>query len=248
MEYFSVKNHKKFQHYKNRTPPWIKLHRTIFTDYEFSCLQDASKLHLILIWLLASEMDNKIPYDPDWVQKRLGLQKPVNLKALKEKGFIAVDSVMLAECLQGARAEGEGEGEGYKQETENPLSEKEEFALVWENRFEQAWIAYPEKKGKDKARRHFKAQVLTFLDLDDLLRAMGNYEAETARVRANGHADRAWMHGGTWFNKNWRDFIAYEPPPEVDQKSPLQKDLEKFKAVGEEWINETEEPRKGLIS
>lgn len=55
MEYFTVKNWTKHQHYKDRRPPWIKLHITLLDDYEFSCLQDASKLHLIAIWILAGE-------------------------------------------------------------------------------------------------------------------------------------------------------------------------------------------------
>ena len=53
MNYLRVKNWEKFQHYKDRTPPWIKLYRDLLNDYEFSCLQDASKAHLMLIWLLA---------------------------------------------------------------------------------------------------------------------------------------------------------------------------------------------------
>ena len=57
MNYLRVNNWKKFQHYKDRNPPWIKLHRDLLRDYDFICLQDASKMQLILIWLLASQMD-----------------------------------------------------------------------------------------------------------------------------------------------------------------------------------------------
>jgi hypothetical protein len=57
MNYLRVKNWTEFQHYKDRNPPWIKLHRTLLDDYEFSRLQDASKAHLMLIWLFASQKD-----------------------------------------------------------------------------------------------------------------------------------------------------------------------------------------------
>ena len=53
MRYLSIKNHKAHQHYKNRRPPWIKLHVAILDDYAFSCLQDASKVHLLLLGVLA---------------------------------------------------------------------------------------------------------------------------------------------------------------------------------------------------
>ena len=41
-----VKNFGEYQHYKERNPPWIKIHSKILRDYTLAeCLQDASKLH-----------------------------------------------------------------------------------------------------------------------------------------------------------------------------------------------------------
>lgn len=117
MEYLTIKNWAEFQHYKDRNPPWIKLHRTLLYDYEFSCLQDASKLHLILIWLLASQSDGKIPDDPKFIQRRLALTSPPNLKQLIELGFLVLehnDSKVLADCKQVAMPETETETETEK--------------------------------------------------------------------------------------------------------------------------------------
>lgn len=116
MRTIRVKNWKKFQHYKDRSPPWIKLHRDLLRDYEFSCLQDASKLHLMLLWLLASQLDNIIPDDSDWLTRNLGLDKKINLKPLIDSGFIEYASNTLADCKQSAI--GETETEAYKEETE----------------------------------------------------------------------------------------------------------------------------------
>ncbi len=66
MKTFSVKNFERFQHYKDRSPPWIKLYNELLDDYSFACLDDAAKFHLIAIWLLASRTDNRIPYDATW--------------------------------------------------------------------------------------------------------------------------------------------------------------------------------------
>lgn len=52
------KNWDSFQHYKDRSPKWIKLHRSILDDYDFHCLPVASKALAPLLWLLASEVDN----------------------------------------------------------------------------------------------------------------------------------------------------------------------------------------------
>ena len=88
MQYLQVKDFAKHQHYKHRNPPWIKLHRSVLTDYDFARLHDASKAHLILLWLLASEMDNRIPADPDWLTNRLSLRTPIDLEALVSAGFL----------------------------------------------------------------------------------------------------------------------------------------------------------------
>lgn len=117
--YLSVKNWEEFQHYKDRSPPWIKLHRELLRDYEFSCLQDASKLHLMLIWLLSSQLDNRIPNDAAWIQRQIGVSDPVDLTALIDNGFLLASDV-LADCKQSAMPETETETE--RTAPQKPLS------------------------------------------------------------------------------------------------------------------------------
>jgi len=50
-----IKDYEKFQHFKDRRPPWIKLYRDILDDPEwFGLPGDASKV-LVMLWLIASE-------------------------------------------------------------------------------------------------------------------------------------------------------------------------------------------------
>lgn len=129
---FSVKNFEKFQHYKDRSPPWIKLYNELLDDYEFGRLQDASKLHLVLIWLLASRSENKLPYDPAWIGKRINASETVNLDALCAAGFIVTDqplhnaeqdaSDLLAKRLPREREEGETETEKRQRESRDAAS------------------------------------------------------------------------------------------------------------------------------
>src|SRR5258708_502836 len=121
MTTFSVRNFEKFQHYKDRSPPWIKLYNELLDDYDFGKLPDASKMHLIAIWLLASRSDNKIPYDSVWIGRRINATEPINLNLLLEAGFIKLNqqieemgqiaSTMLAKRLSREEREGETEGE-----------------------------------------------------------------------------------------------------------------------------------------
>ena len=117
-QYFRVCNFDELQHYKDRNPPWIKLYNDMLDDYEFSCLQDASKLHLICIWLLASRTDNKIPVDPDWIKEKISAKNPVDLDTLLQTKFLEIieenqplhnmeqdASNSLSQCKQSARPE-----------------------------------------------------------------------------------------------------------------------------------------------
>ena len=56
-----IKNWGKFQHFKDRKPPWIKLYRDLLDDMEWHLLDaEASKL-LVMLWLIASEDAGELP-------------------------------------------------------------------------------------------------------------------------------------------------------------------------------------------
>jgi hypothetical protein len=88
IEYLQVKDFDRFQHYKDRDPPWIKLYVRILQDYAFGVLPDTQKAHLILIWVLASRMDNKLPKDAAFIGSQIGAREPVDLDALVDAGFL----------------------------------------------------------------------------------------------------------------------------------------------------------------
>ena len=88
---FSVKNWDEFQHYKDRNPPWIKLHNHLLDDYEFEMLGDAAKGHLLCIWMLASRTKNEMILDDKWITKKIGASTKVNLEALISSGFLIVE-------------------------------------------------------------------------------------------------------------------------------------------------------------
>ena len=56
-----IKNWAKFQHFKDRTPPWIKLYRTTLDDLEWHELEPLSAKVLVMLWLIASEDDGRLP-------------------------------------------------------------------------------------------------------------------------------------------------------------------------------------------
>jgi hypothetical protein len=110
-----VKNWRVFQHYKDRSPPWIKLQKSLLDDYDFQCLPLASKALAPMLWLLASESDDgSIPSDVTKLAFRLRWPEKdirAGLTPLIAKGFLVGASNALAGCKQVATSETEGETE-----------------------------------------------------------------------------------------------------------------------------------------
>jgi len=109
------KNWGSFQHYRNRRPPWIKLHRTILDDFDYQGLHLASKALAPCLWLIASEQDEgHIEVDLTKLAWRLRVSQSEIDFAIKElisKGFFVIASGSLASCLQSAIPERETETE-----------------------------------------------------------------------------------------------------------------------------------------
>ena len=116
------KNWAVFQHYKDRCPPWIKLHRDLLNDRVFMCLPLASKALAPLLWLLASESkDGTFDGSQDELVFRLHITPKEyidGVKPLIDKGFFIIASGVLAERYQLAIPETETETE-TKRETES---------------------------------------------------------------------------------------------------------------------------------
>jgi len=114
------KNWHSFQHYNKRNPPWIKLHKSLLDDYEFSQLPVSSRAIAPLLWLIASdERDGGIRMSVDALAYRLRVtiaQLEEALSPLVLGGFF-VASNTLADCQQHATPETETETETENENT-----------------------------------------------------------------------------------------------------------------------------------
>ena len=84
------KNWSQFQHYKDRAPPWIKLHRSLLDNIDYHRLTPEAAKALPLIWLIASEGDGLIP-NAEELAFRLHIQQDEAFKVLDEladRGFL----------------------------------------------------------------------------------------------------------------------------------------------------------------
>ena len=113
---YQVRNWERFQHYKNRRPPWIKYHVSLLDDYELTTLPLPAQLLYDRLLLCAAKTENQIPVDLSWISQTTRLSRAIvkaNLEPLLASGFLAwrkhLASTPLAECYSQAEAEAEKE-------------------------------------------------------------------------------------------------------------------------------------------
>jgi hypothetical protein len=84
------KNWKSFQHYKDRAPLWIKLHRGLLDNIDYHLLSPLAGKCLPLVWLLASERDGIVPQADELAFRlRIGAAEAGGiLNELVHRGFL----------------------------------------------------------------------------------------------------------------------------------------------------------------
>ncbi len=157
------KNWKSFQHYKERTPAWIKLHKGLLTDFTFNRLPLASRALAPMLWLLASEYEEgEITASMEEIAFRLHVNEADLREALSpliDSGFF-VSSELLAKPEQTASLE--------KRREENKIEENiVAKAPIGNSDFAKLKQAYPKRAGNygwKAAEKKFNSLVKTGVD------------------------------------------------------------------------------------
>lgn len=110
---YKIKNWHKFQHFKDRRPPWIKLYRDLLDRPDFHALSGESAKVLIMLWLLASEDKTKEGLLPDIKEISFRLRMP---ESKIKQALTALDIKWISSRYQDGPTE--TETEAYKEETE----------------------------------------------------------------------------------------------------------------------------------
>jgi hypothetical protein len=205
-------NWAQLQHYKDRSPIWIKLHRALLTDFKWCRLPVASKALAPCLWLLASEyQDGRIEASLEEISWRISLPQEVireGLKALVDNGFFVSASDVLASCKQVAIPEKEIETEKEIEKEKRHIPSKGALrrvrVSVEPDGFEDFWAAYPRKIGKGQARKAWNVAV-TKISASAIVQACEGY-------RWTG-SEKYTPHPATWLaGERWAD----ERPVEID--------------------------------
>lgn len=204
MTYLKIKNWDSFQHYKDRNPPWIKLHRALLDDYEFASLEDAVKGQLMLMWLFASQNEGRIPHDAKFLERKLGLTEKCRLDELIRNGFLIPE--------QPASSDASNELASSKQDATEPLAlarSREESqrrkATETEARaaFEDFWAAWPRKVAKTDAEKAWRK-----VSADEIPAVMAGLSRACACDQWRKDGGQFIPHAATWLNgRRWEDQV-----------------------------------------
>lgn len=96
--------------------------------------------------------------------------------------------------------------------------------------FEKVWQAYPKKKGKSAVSKKAKKELYEAGE-EMVLGAIQSYKRE---IEANETEDRFIMHGSTFFNGRWRDFIQQTKEVEDVRKQEEEKSID-YSSVERKW-------------
>ena len=142
--------------------------------------------------MLASQTNNKIPDDPDYIKNALHLDKKPDIKLLIERGFLVyeqTDSDALASCEHNAMLETETE-------TETDIRANA-------TAFDAFWSAWPKKVDKVKAEKAWRR--LTVKDQKSAMADFPNRYAQTEKRFIPNPT--TYIHG-----KRWEDELPNPAP------------------------------------
>jgi len=149
-----VTNWDKWQSFrKDRgTPPWIKLHRNLFSNPEWVSLSDAERGQLVVIWLLSAEKNGQVPDDPQLVAKMGMMSDAPDLTKFAELGFLTTTCQPLdVKVTHQSRVE-KSRVEKSREEKHSVIASPPVKPKAYPKEFESFWLAYPANRRGNKKR------------------------------------------------------------------------------------------------
>lgn len=190
-----IKNWSKFQHFKDRRPPWVKLYRDLLDDMEWHELDPLSSKVLITLWLLASEDDTQqgnLPCMKTLAWRLRMPEKQVSECINKLSHWLEQDDInVISSRYQHDAPETETETETNKGAVNQQV----------ESLFNKFWQTYPKKVGKDAAQKAFSKRKPDEPLLLLMLKAIDNQKNTIGWQKDDGQYipnPATWLNQGRW--------------------------------------------------
>jgi hypothetical protein len=205
-----IKNWAKFQHFKDRRPPWVKLYRDLLDDIEWHQLEPRAAKSLVMLWLIASENEGELPA-VETLAFRLRTSEAEVLGVLKKLSHWLIQDDIDSISERNQNDAPETEKRQRREETEKRARD-----------FKTFYDAYPKKKSPADAEKAF-AKVKVPIEV--LLRALAEQRKSEDWVKENGRYipyPASWLNSRGWENST-RIEVAEDPGEWHETKSGVEK-------------------------
>lgn len=221
---FRIRNWRRFQHYKDRNPPWIKLHVETLSSEDWVTVDDASKLLAVVCMIIAAKNDGLVPNNPKYVRRVAYLNTDPDFGPLISCGFLEITQADASTMLATARPE----EETYKTEEERrDMSDfqsdpsdsaprrtqgKKAVRTAYPSDFEEFWKAYPTDRNMSKL---MASKEWAKLSEDDRRAAI----AAVPAFKAYCSKDKTYrpLHAVRFLSQ--RRFEGFAPAPSLDPET-----------------------------
>lgn len=100
-EFYALRNWEEMQHYKHRSPKWVKLYTKIVDSEDWIYGTDDDRVNMLLCIVASALTGGKIPADPETFARILRMSRQSNLASLVDSGFlVGFDEVHGRSCYQ----------------------------------------------------------------------------------------------------------------------------------------------------
>jgi hypothetical protein len=136
-----IRNFSKFQHFKDRSPPWIKLYRELLDNMDWHALSGDDAKLLTGLWLLASEDETKNGLLP--CTKTIAFRLRISEREVKQS-LTRLNNWLIQDDIS-----------VISEQYQDDLPERETETEIELVHFDDFWNAYPRKEAKAYARKAF---------------------------------------------------------------------------------------------
>ena len=212
---YKIKNWDKFQHFRDRRPPWIKLYRDILDQRDIMTISSDAFRFLICLWLMASEDNDGLGTLPSVadIAWRLKLTESRACDLLKQ-----VDIMLISEGCQ---------DDAPETETETEKRRDRVVVSAYSESFDTFWAAYPKKVGKNAAWRAWSKSDLPAIDV--ILTAIRDQAGTDSWRKEKGQFipnPATWINAGRWMDET-KIKVAPKRDESVDIMAKLNNDRQR---------------------
>lgn len=203
-QFLRIRNWERFQHYKDRSPPWIKLHRELLTSETWVSTDDASRVLAIALMLLAAATDNKIPANKQYIRRAAYLNSDPDWGPLVDAQFIEIVEEDEHALVDASKALASGTKCSSEERREEKSREETESGSPV---FDQIRKLYPKRSGSHRwsdAQSAFRARLREGHTAEEILAGVSRY---AQFVRASGNEGSSFVQQAATFLGTNRGFL-----------------------------------------